>query len=71
MKNCTITVTPGTGEQTYEYIRAKARERFGVDTVFTRRDDPAVVGGFILQLDGCVYDLSFGAQLEEARSFLK
>ena len=64
MRNCKITVSSGMTAETYAMLCEKARRRFGADLSFTRVDDNSVIAGFILELDGTVYDVSVGTQLE-------
>ena len=64
MRNCRITVSSGRTDATYAMLCEKARRRFGADLSFTRVNDDGVIAGFILELDGTVYDVSVGTQLE-------
>ncbi len=64
MRNCKITVSSDMTDETYAMLCEKARRRFGADLSFTRIDNDAVIAGFILELDGTVYDVSVGTQLE-------
>ena len=64
MRNCKITVSSGMTDETYAMLCEKARRRFGADLSFTRTNDESVIAGFILELDGTVYDVSVGTQLE-------
>lgn len=70
MKHCVITVRPETTKETFEYICTKARARFGANIGFSRVDDPSIIGGFILQMDAGVYDMSYSALLRDARRHL-
>ncbi len=67
MRRCILTVPPAMPEATYEYLCARARGKFGDDLCFERRDED-VLGGFILELDGTVYDLTLRTQLETLRA---
>ena len=51
-------------DATYALLCEKARRRFGADLAFTRITDDSVLAGFILELDGTVWDASVGTQLE-------
>ena len=71
MKKCLITVSPDMTEATFAYLCEKARTKFGSETFFMRKDDPALIGGFILETDGGVYDMSVRTQLDRIRASLK
>ena len=67
MKTCILTVSPSMTEETYEYLCQRARARFGEDLRFEKRTDD-VLGGFMMELDGTVYDLTLRTQLERLKS---
>ncbi len=64
MRNCLITAAANMTEETYALLCEKAKGRFGEDLSFRRVTDDTLLGGFILELDGTVYDLSLRTQLE-------
>lgn len=68
MRNCTITVAPNMSDETFRYLCEKAERKFGTDISFQRVTDETVLGGFILELDGTVYDLSLQTQLETLKT---
>ena len=70
MRRCMLTVPPAMPEDTYEYLCARARERFGDDLCFERRNED-VIGGFMLELDGTVHDLTLRTQLDTLRTQLQ
>ena len=67
MRNCVITAASNMSDDTYEYLCAKARAKFGEDIAFTRITDDTVIGGFCMELDGTVYDLTIRTQLDRLK----
>lgn len=63
MKKCIITAAENMSDGTYAYLCEKILKKFGRDIEFTRVTDNAVLGGFIMELDGIVWDLSIATQL--------
>ena len=64
MRTCVITAASNMSDATYAVLCEKARKKFGEDIVFQRITDDGVIGGFVMELDGTVYDLSVRTQLE-------
>ena len=64
MRKCTVTAASNMSGETYEYLCEKVRRKFGDDIEFTRRTDDSVIGGFILDLNGHIFDLSLATQLK-------
>ena len=64
MRTCVITAASNMTDGTYGVLCEKARKKFGEDIVFQRITDDGVIGGFVMELDGTVYDLSVRTQLE-------
>ena len=64
MRKCTVTAASNMSGETYEYLCEKVRKKFGDDIEFTRKTDEAVIGGFILDLNGHIFDLSLATQLK-------
>ena len=67
MKKCVITAASNLTDETYAMLCEKIKGRFGGDITFCRVTDDGVIGGFIMELDGTVYDLSIGTQLERLK----
>lgn len=67
MRSCVITVARNMSEQTYEFLCERTRERFGSDLSFTKIVDDSVIGGFLMELDGTVYDMTLSTQLNSIR----
>ena len=64
MRKCTVTAASNMSGETYEYLCEKVRKKFGEDIEFTRKTDESVIGGFILDLNGHIFDLSLATQLK-------
>ena len=64
MRKCTVTAASNMSGKTYEYLCEKVRAKFGDDIEFTRVTDDSVIGGFILDLNGHIFDLSLATQLK-------
>ncbi len=71
MRKCTVTAASNMSGETYEYLCDKVRRKFGDDIAFTRITDDAVVGGFVLDLDGHIFDLSLATQLKAMGKHLR
>ena len=64
MRKCTVTAASNMSGKTYEYLCEKVRAKFGDDIEFTRVTDDSVIGGFILDLNGHIFNLSLATQLK-------
>ena len=64
MRKCTVTAASNMSGETYKYLCEKVRKKFGDDIEFTRKTDESVIGGFILDLNGHIFDLSLATQLK-------
>ena len=64
MRKCTVTAASNMSGKTYEYLCEKVRAKFGDDIEFTQVTDESVIGGFILDLNGHIFDLSLATQLK-------
>lgn len=71
MRNCTVTAASNMSGETYEYLCEKVRKKFGDDIEFTRVTDDAVIGGFLLDLNGHIFDLTLATQLKEMGKHLR
>ena len=71
MRNCTVTAASNMSGETYEYLCEKVRRKFGDDIEFTRVTDEAVIGGFILDLNGHIFDLTLATQLKAMGKHLR
>ena len=71
MRNCTVTAASNMSGETYEYLCEKVRRRFGDDIAFTRVTDDSVIGGFMLDLNGHIFDLTLATQLKAMGKHLR
>ncbi len=71
MKKCVFTVAPNMTDATYDYLCEKASAKTGADVEFVRKNDDAVIAGFIMEYCGEVTDLSVGTQLGMLKSYLE
>ncbi len=71
MKKCIFTVAPSMSDATYEYLCKKAKAKINTDVEFVRKNDEAVIAGFIMEYCGEVTDLSVGTQLGMLKSYLE
>ena len=66
MKQATILCAPNVSDAAYDYICKKLTEKFG-ETACTRQTDASLLGGFVVLLDGKIYDMSLRTQLTALR----
>ena len=64
MRTCVITAASNMSDGTFEYLCDNIRIQFGSDISFTRVTDDRVIGGFCMELDGTVHDLTLATQLD-------
>ena len=64
MKKVIITAAENMSEETYQRICRGFREKLG-EAEFTRVTDNDIIGGFIADVGGEIYDMSISAQLEQ------
>ena len=67
MKTAKIVCAPTVSDDAYAYICKGIAERFGADG-FERETDETLLGGFIVLLDGRIYDMSLRTQLSALRA---
>ena len=66
MKQARILCAPNVSDDAYGYICKKLTEKFG-ETDCTRTTDASLLGGFVVLLDGKIYDMSLRTQLSALR----
>ena len=69
MRTCVIRAASHMSGETYDYICREAEKKYGALS-FTRVNDDALLGGFVLDVDGEITDLSFASQLAAAEKQL-
>jgi len=70
MKKAIITVPFDMSDETYNYILEKLPEKFGEQFEVTKITDKDILGGFIINIEGNVYDLSIKTQLDEMKKHI-
>lgn len=70
MKSIIITTASNMTETTYNYICEGFRQKFGVDVSFHRIIDDDIIGGFITEINGEIFDLSIASQLKRMKEHI-
>ena len=70
MKTATITVASNMSDNTYKRICDGFSKKLG-ELTFEKVTDDRIIGGFIADIDGEVYDLSIFSQLKEMQNQIK
>lgn len=65
MKTVIITAAENMSDETYNRICGGFKEKLGEDAEFRRITDNGIIGGFIAEVDGEIYDLSISSQLKK------
>lgn len=67
MREAIIKTARNMSEETYSMLCSGVKEKFGSEIHFERVFDESLVGGFVLKLDGVVYDYSVRTQLKNLK----
>lgn len=70
MKKSKLWLSSGTDRETAEYIVRSFEELFGRELDFDIQLDPSLLGGFVAEIDGCVFDSSVSSKMEEIKRIL-
>ena len=70
MKNIIITTAGNMSENTYKTICDGFKAKFGTDTVCRRVVDESVIGGFVANVNGEIFDLSIASQLKKMENHI-
>lgn len=70
MRDAIIKTAHNMSDETYDMLCKGAKEKFGSDISFERVFDETLVGGFVLKLDGVVYDYSVRTQLKNLKKHI-
>lgn len=70
MKKVVITVAENMSADTYAYICDGFRRNFGEDCEFRRLVDNHIIGGFIANVNGEIFDLSIASQLQQMKKHI-
>ena len=71
MKKAIITAADNMSDETYGILCRGVADRFGADITFERVCDNSIIGGFVLNVDGEVFDLSVATQLGRLEKHIK
>ncbi len=71
MKTITVTHAGNLSEDTLAYIRGEIDRKYGEDYVFEVEVNPSLVGGFLLNIDGKVFDVSLKTRLEQMKEHIE
>ncbi len=67
----TVKVPKNTEQEYFEYISKKLKKKYGEETVIKKETDGDIIGGFIAEIDGTVYDTSIRSKLDEIKKAIK
>ena len=71
MRKSTIIVADNITITTVRYLCDELKKKLGKDIDFEYKIDNSIIGGFIINLDGKVYDNSIKTQLERLKKHIK
>lgn len=71
MRKSTIIVADNITIPTFRYLCDELKKKLGKDIDFEYKIDNSIIGGFIINLDGKVYDNSIKTQLESLKKHIK
>lgn len=70
MREAIVKTASNMSDETYHMLCKGVSEKFGSDIEFERVFDESLVGGFVLKLDGVVYDYSVRTQLSNLKKHI-
>lgn len=70
MKKSKLTLPAGADRETADYIISSFEELFGRPLDFEIKTESSLLGGFIAEIDGCIFDSSVSSKLAEVRRLL-
>lgn len=70
MRKSAIKTASNMSDETYRMLCEGIREKFGNDIEFVRVIDESVIGGFVLKLDGVIYDHTIRTQLQRLKKHI-
>ena len=71
MRKSTIIVADNITIPTFRYLCDELKKKLGKDIDFEYKIDNSIIGRFIINLDGKVYDNSIKTQLERLKKHIK
>lgn len=70
MKKAVITVCENMSESTFNKLSVGIKKKYGEDISIVKQVDKSLLGGFILTVDGVIYDNSVSSQLKRIKKEL-
>ncbi len=70
MRKAVITVAENMSDSTFALLCNGITEKFGNDINFEKVIDNTIIGGFLLVLDGVVYDNTIAVQLKRLKKHI-
>jgi F-type H+-transporting ATPase subunit delta len=70
MKKATLTVAKSMSDETCSLLENGIRKKYGEDIAITKLIDETLIGGFVLSVDGVIYDNSVSSQLDRIKKEL-
>ncbi len=70
MREAIIKTARNMSDETYDMLCKGVGKKFGSDIQFERVFDETLIGGFVLKLDGIVYDYSVRTQLKNLKKHI-
>lgn len=70
MRKAIIKITDNFSDETYNMLCDGIKEKFGSDIEFEKVYDDTLVGGFVLKLDGVVYDNTIRTKLKQLKKHM-
>ena len=70
MRCVTVTATCAMSDETYKLICEKIEQKYGESFIFTRENDSSIIGGFILNIENKIYDMSTRTRLAEIQNHI-
>ena len=71
MRKAYITTASNMSDETYSLLCDGIKKTVGEDTEFIRSYDDGIIGGFVLKIDGTLYDNSIKSQLKELKKHIE
>ena len=71
MRKSTIIVADNITIPTFRYLCDELKKKLGKDIDFEYKIDKSIIGDFIINLDGIVYDNSVRTQLDRLKKHIK
>lgn len=70
MRKAIIKTAENMSDETFSILTEGIKKKFGGNIEFEKITDDSVIGGFVLELDGIVHDLSVSSQLKRVKKHI-